>query len=304
MRNIVTTLVLIIAVICVTRGQVSDSSVAFGSLSALTRIAVSPDGKRLAFEGYGPAVTSGTYSLPVSRVEPRQDHVEQPRLLAPNGHNLRWSPDSTSFLFDKPTSQPPDAHSSIWIGNVGSTRSRWVAYGRMGCWSPDGKALAFVRANRLLVVRTKNPKPRVVFDGGPRASGDLEDPVWAPDGREIVVSRADGRLWAVNPLGGTARPLTWSSSHKADLQPSFSPDGRCLAFTRGYYGQLRSVEGVPVMQSHEIVVIARRSCRVIYSGGRSDGRSDESPQWLGNNRIAFVRGTRLAFAWLRAPSKP
>lgn len=53
-------------------------------------------------------------------------------------------------------------------------------------------------------------------------------PTWSPDGQSLAFSY-QGRLWTVPVEGGTARQLTTGPGYHS--QPSFSPDGRYVAYT-------------------------------------------------------------------------
>ena len=51
-----------------------------------------------------------------------------------------------------------------------------------------------------------------------------------------IVFVADGNLWEVSRNGGTARRLT--SDPGQDVMPRYSPDGRWIAFTASYQGNV------------------------------------------------------------------
>lgn len=55
----------------------------------------------------------------------------------------------------------------------------------------------------------------------------------SPDGKLIAFSYL-GDIWAVEAIGGRARPVTMHEAH--DLNPAFSPDGRWLAFSSNRHG--------------------------------------------------------------------
>jgi Tol biopolymer transport system component len=70
------------------------------------------------------------------------------------------------------------------------------------------------------------------------------DPEWSPDGKQIAFVDHDpatgGDLWVMNADGSAARRLTSSkpppSANYGARQPSWSPDGRTIAFGYGYVG--------------------------------------------------------------------
>jgi tricorn protease len=73
----------------------------------------------------------------------------------------------------------------------------------------------------------------LIWETGPEAAADelpvqvANDPALSPDGSQLVFSHR-GALWAVATSGGRARRLTFHPDE--DTSPSFSPDGKRLAF--------------------------------------------------------------------------
>ena len=56
----------------------------------------------------------------------------------------------------------------------------------------------------------------------------------SPDGKTVAFSYL-GDIWTVEAIGGVARPVTMHEAH--DVNPVFSPDGKCLAFSSNRFGQ-------------------------------------------------------------------
>ncbi|HUE85189.1 MAG TPA: gamma-glutamyltransferase [Vicinamibacterales bacterium] len=57
----------------------------------------------------------------------------------------------------------------------------------------------------------------------------VQDPAWAPDGRQVAVSYFD-RIWTMTPDGRQAKPVT-TGSDAPEREPAWSPDGSRIAFT-------------------------------------------------------------------------
>ncbi len=111
-------------------------------------------------------------------------------------------------------------------------------------WSPDGRTIAFARlAQGIATLFLANA------DGSSVRPVGLEgvQPAWSPDGGRIAyVSYADrngqtcggdectpnGELYLIGPDGSGATRLTWNRAD--DAHPTWSPDGRRIAFTSGY----------------------------------------------------------------------
>ncbi|AQG78457.1 BamA/TamA family outer membrane protein [Spirosoma montaniterrae] len=102
-----------------------------------------------------------------------------------------------------------------------------------GTWSPDSKQFGFVAfargRNRLVVVDVSNGRIRreIEIPGVPAFS----NPAWSPDNRYIAVNGlVDGQtdLYLYDLQDGSVRQLT--NDRYSELQPSWSPDGRMLAY--------------------------------------------------------------------------
>jgi WD40 repeat protein len=102
-----------------------------------------------------------------------------------------------------------------------------------GSWSPDGREFVFVAKNRdqdvlnILDVRRRHVTRtlRLGFHG-------ITNPSFSPDGQRIVFSGFVGGwsdLYVVDRDGANMRQLT--NDANADLLPTWSPDGRAIAFS-------------------------------------------------------------------------
>jgi TolB protein len=116
-------------------------------------------------------------------------------------------------------------------------------------WSPDGRSIAFTRffpeQTDLLLVRPDGTGVRNLTRAGcTRDCLSSESPAWSPDGQRIAFERAIGPrpdgpprlvgIFVVDADGSNVRQLTQfePNSGSADHGPSWSPDGRRIAFIR------------------------------------------------------------------------
>ncbi|MFH1466144.1 MAG: protein kinase [Pseudomonadota bacterium] len=103
--------------------------------------------------------------------------------------------------------------------------------------SRDGAQLAFEAGGAIYLAGPRGQQPRLVVEGG-------HAPAFSPDGRTLAwttralgaageTSSSDSELWLVDLDSGARRAVLRSLN---PLSPSFSPDGRFLAFTGGEGG--------------------------------------------------------------------
>jgi Tol biopolymer transport system component len=102
-----------------------------------------------------------------------------------------------------------------------------------GDWSPDGTRFAFIvynnGNNEISILRTENGKIERSFR--PDNLGAVYNVAWSPNNREIVFSGSRGGisdLYLMDATTGAVRQLT--TGRYAELQPTFSPDGKTIAF--------------------------------------------------------------------------
>jgi Tol biopolymer transport system component len=160
--------------------------------------------------------------------------------------------------------------------------------------SPGGSRLAFVRnrggAFELYVADANGGFRRRITS----ARGFAQTPTWAPDGSRVVFSASGGRwgtstdpscapnLWTMRPDGTHLRRFL-----SRGVQPTFSPDGRRLAFVR------------PDASEREWLYIANANGRRPDRIGRGahpswspDSRRLVVEQWTGANRMADLWSVR------------
>ena len=188
-----------------------------------------------------------------------------------------WSPDGSSVVFTRAVSGDSD----IYLMNADGSGARRLAGSARGAqdlyprFSPDGKLIAFA-SNRAsesdVFVMYANGTNLRRLTRGPRWVEDTQ-PSFSPDGRHIVfasnrVAFSNHEVYRLRVAdGGRVTRLTfWGSGGDGapgdDVSPSYSPDGKRIAFVSdrggGYAvwtmnangGQLRKLSRHP---GHDVV---------------------------------------------------
>jgi len=195
----------------------------------------SPDGREIAFSSY----RDGTRRVRVMSADGGESRVVAD---SPVGQGYPgWSPDGRSLVFHSSAlgrfqlyvvSRNAD---SSW----GTPRRLVQGDGRMGRWSPDGRQIAYVRADGLWLVSSQGGEPRPLVRVEPGASQPAPDVTqWSPDGRTLYYKAfdAEGRasLWSVPAAGGPPTLLVrFDDPARQSNRPEFATDGTHFFFTIG-----------------------------------------------------------------------
>jgi tricorn protease len=214
------------------RGAPADDSVDHQKLDRFTRLATSPDGKKIAVIGHGElfATTSkdGGPAQRITRTVGAEDEVS-------------WSPDSRRLLYvTERGTQRLLAEYDVAAGRETMLTSSGNA--SVPVYSPDGKSIAYVQNDRELH-RLTLPRPgvpladRLLFSGEVNTDGtDGPAPVWSPDGAWIAFPVTDPesftRVTVIPAIGGTPRPVSFLANGNMS-KINWSPDGKYLLFDSG-----------------------------------------------------------------------
>jgi TolB protein len=163
-----------------------------------------------------------------------------------------WSPDGERIAFARLTAVGTEAaRGGIFVMNANGgdeiqlTHAAAPTFDSAPAWSPKGSRIAFARVNLVSgfeqpraaidVVNPDGRGPRKLVDGG-------VEPDWSPDGKRIAFTSLrdrfgrtcfeecspSGEIYVMAANGGDQRRLTRSKAD--DRSPSWSPDGRSIAF--------------------------------------------------------------------------
>ena len=198
-------------------GQVTFSRPAapcyWAAACGFTRPVPSPDGRRLAYWGADARFAPATLFLAgADGTGARTLGTAQDVVWAPESRRLAYSaPDGVHVLTTAGADRIVDARSA------GTVR-----------WSPDGKTLAFVAGNGIVLRRSG--RERVLVSVTPPSFA------WSPDGRRIAYGTQEGIFLVAAASGRTRlvyRPQSTQPIPPTALELTFSRNGRFLAFAFG-----------------------------------------------------------------------
>ena len=199
-------------------------------------LVLSPDGKKVAFAARG--------EIFAASAKDGGDAARVTTTAAPES-GVAWSPDSRKVVFSSERSGP----ARLFMYEFASAKETQLTITGDGDhaarFSPDGKAIAFVRGGtELRVMEIEGKKERAL------AKGIIADPIqvgrpiaWSPDGKWIAFFSAGTRgftnVAVVPAAGGEAKPVSFLANSNAN-GVSWSPDGTFLLFDTGQRTEVAS----------------------------------------------------------------
>ena len=224
---------------------------------------VSPDGQRIAFvrrsteQGTTASIVVAAIdgSKPSTLVEPLKRGFDM----------IAWAPDSRSLLVDTTASR------EIWRYDTQGTTPPELVVSEADAYAspfqpPDGSSILTYRNDglpHLLTLDLATSQVTTVADG--RTGQDFDDVRWSPDGTQIAYHAAPAddlgsqRLFVIPADGkGEPRQITSAPGTWWDIDETWSPDGKSIAFDR--YQQLG---GEWLIRPLAIVDVATRKVREV-----------------------------------------
>jgi dipeptidyl aminopeptidase/acylaminoacyl peptidase len=222
--------------------------------------------------------------------------------------DLRWTPDARAIVFvrggglnDK--GEYPNPHSlvagveqAVWVVPVAGGSPRRIGEGRAPAVSPKGDRVAFVRRGQVWWASLADTAAAEQLI---RARGSARSLRWSPDGSKLAVvsDRGDHAFVAVYDVAAkTLRFL--DPSVDSDAEPTWSPDGRRIAFLRNPAG----ADGLPFTPQRAGQPWSIRVADVTSGAGRQvwvadTGRGSVFREVVAENQIRWGAGDRIVFPW-------
>jgi Tol biopolymer transport system component len=186
----------------------------------------SPDGTRIAFEGWDESDPSRT-GVYTARAADGGDLVRVTRNPGlPHVIPLDFSPDGTQIVFYRSVRSeldfPVDIGGSLWVVNVDGSHSHKLSMGDVAPWwqarwSPDGSVIVFSTerlhpSGALWTIKPDGTGLTKLYEDP--AGGYAITPVWSPDGTQLMFSlnasndafvHSDNAIYVINADGTNRR---------------------------------------------------------------------------------------------------
>ena len=231
----------------------------------------SPDGQRIYHTNKTNA-TSGSWQAHAIAYVPAEGgdvstvplHSEPKIRLQGYGTGNHISPDGKTIVFAGHKEGAPIPTMYIWTLPIDGGTPRQLTDAPLPfrdwypCWSPDGRAIAFVRMKvpenwaalggaDIYIISAEGGKPRLVTSESDRVF-DAGPVLWSPDGKLLAYfsrdkdDATDGTIKVISPDGGEPQVVTRVEKIYANKEMAWSADSKQIAFNEGNVIKIVSLE--------------------------------------------------------------
>ena len=203
-----------------------NDQIVLQTASPILSPAWAPDGKRLAYVGFGDDNTGATIWLQNLETVKRQKLLEEKVSVS----SPAWSPDGRRLAVTLYRDGNPD----IYIIDISSRRLRRLTKHRgidtEASWSPDGRHLVFTsnRSGRPQIYRISTaggPVERLTKEGRENLKAS-----YSPNGKQLVMVTNRGNGYQIGVFYMGNRKLEILTNGTLDESPTFSPNGAMIMY--------------------------------------------------------------------------
>jgi Tol biopolymer transport system component len=189
-------------------------------------VAVSPDGRRVAFVEHGSKVTAYGTELQIATADGAAIRLALSAREYVSA--LAWSPDSLEIAFVADDRLQRVRVADLSVTPIADAPSWGFGTGyRRAAWSPDGRWIAFGGPSDATInLIAPDGSGRRVFSSGRGAFA------WSPDGTELAFTNLGG-VSVARPDGTGVRHLVAAGEGVGLSSPKWSPDGQSITFITG-----------------------------------------------------------------------
>lgn len=222
---------------------------------------------------------------------------------------LRFTPDGRTLVFVRgggpnragenpnPTSDAAGAEQAVWAMPLAGGEPRKIGTGDGVVVSPKGNLLAFVQKGQIWLAGVSGTPEAAQ---GPTTRGSASALRWSPDGSRLAFASARNSHAFIGVYDLGAKTVTYlDPSVDRDAEPTWSPDGRQVAFMR----QPVNSGTTPFIAQREAEPWSIRVAEVATGVAREVWRGERGPgsvfQGVTGPQLIWTAGGQLVFPWER-----